>query len=689
MIPWSGVALGAATVPLWVALGRVVRPSAGRSVWRGPSEVALALTVIAAVAVVLLGTSDGALGALGVGLGAVGSTGYLRFRRTGRPSGPAASPEPSRLAGAITVALLIVADLVVAGVAASLGAVAPAGAGASALLLAPAFAVVAALEILIVAMLRPHLDARLRLLLGSQAGLILLAPTMLPTAAWERLAGIVGSALLVAMFVTILQYLYRTKQLSRATASFLVAWTVVATVVAAAWFLWDLERVPWLAGAGVVVPLAFALGTTLVVPPTEEGERTPWLLHPSGVFLLLLFTFLAEFFLGALLDLQIAGRGFLQYIPFEHVPAGTAAAGALVYNGLWFAAAILASAWFLVAIGFTMGPLVLLKAKEAHEPAHRYRLYLTVGVYALAAVYIPSFTSSTPLVSIPVLSSVPVLGWGFGLRAGGPFEASVSVAVLLMYLAVGVLTVLFGRKALCSVLCGAALMYQGTTINEMRQFNQTSKVGRYFLGSQLSTVYVVASGVALLSLAAVSLLAFLRWLPAVQVANGDLDTAALPLPIELYFGGVWFAMFVSTPYIGTYNCATTGFCHWGAISLPFARLGFFRLKVKDKEVCRACTTFDCAKSCPVGLVDMPLYFRTQGEYRSAKCCGVGECVGACPYGNLYHEDVRGRLRKWLGRPATPRPPGTPLPMVPSATPRSATAPPPTSAGPDRGPPLSA
>ncbi|MCI4362791.1 MAG: hypothetical protein L3K13_00570, partial [Thermoplasmata archaeon] len=83
---------------------------------------------------------------------------------------------------------------------------------------------------------------------------------------------------------------------------------------------------------------------------------------------------------------------------------------------------------------------------------------------------------------------------------------------------------------------------------------------------------------------------------------------------------------------------------------------------KDRKVCQACTTFDCAKACPVGLVDMPQYFRTTGEYRSTKCCGVGDCVGACPYGNMYHQDVRLWLRRRLGR-ATPSTADTPLPMV--------------------------
>lgn len=61
-------------------------------------------------------------------------------------------------------------------------------------------------------------------------------------------------------------------------------------------------------------------------------------------------------------------------------------------------------------------------------------------------------------------------------------------------------------------------------------------------GSTLSTAYVVASTLALASRFAVSLLAYLHRLPTVQVVNGETDTAALPLPIELYFGGPWFAI---------------------------------------------------------------------------------------------------------------------------------------------------
>jgi hypothetical protein len=551
----------------------------------------------------------------------------------------------------------------------------PAGLGvALGLVLSPGFLAVASVQIECLAALSwGRFDYRLRLMLLAQAGLLLFSPTFLLAHRWTVGAALAGGALTIAMFVVALQYLYRTKQISGPVARYLVTWSFAAMLTAAGWFLWDFDRSAILLSVAVLVQLTLAFFVAVASPPENTGDRHSWLLQPFWVFLFLVLTFLTEFFLGALLDLEIAGRGFVEYIPFVK-PAGSPAAvtDAFLYNGLWFAAAILASAWFLIALGFTMGPLVLLKIRETRERPQKYRLGLTVVVYALAAVYIPSLASSTPLVNLPVLASLPVIGWGFGLRAGGPFEASISLAVLVMYLGVGLLTVLFGRKALCSVMCGAALMYQGTAIHEMRQFNQTSKIGRHFLGSQLSTAYVVMSGTAVVSLFAVSLLALLRLLPAVQVANGQLDTSALPLPIELYFGGLWFVMFVSTPYVGTYNCATTGFCHWGTLSIPFARIGFFRLKVKDKRVCQECTTFECAKACPVGLVDMPLYFRTTGEYRSTKCCGVGDCVGACPYGNMYHQDVRLWLRRRLGHPTSTGPAsargGVPLPMVRSPTP---------------------
>ncbi len=602
----------------------------------------------------------------------------------GRPAVPRWALWVTGLA-ALDVPLAVVLTLVRAGAG---GLAAPAGVpGALSGVLSPLFLLVVATEIVGLALVQGGgLPAYLRALVVAQAALVALTPTLVHGGAAGLALTVAGSGLVAAMLVVSLQYLHRNKQVARRDLAILSLWPLAALLTAMGWFLWGFEGSAWVLAGSVIVQLAFAAVATLGARPEPTRERVAWLLRPFSIFLFLLFAFLGEFFLGALLDYQIAGPTFLQYIPFVPYSGATlTGVGTALYDGLWFGAAIMASAWFLVLLGFTMGPLVAFKAYETRERPQKIRLGLTIAAFALAAIYVPSVASSTPLIQAKWLAAVPLIGWGFGLRSGGPFQSGIFLAIVLMYVLVGVLSVLFGRKAICSVMCGAALMYQGTGMTEMRGFNQSSRVGKYFLGSRLSTAYLVTSGVALVSLFAISALSLLRWVPPVQVANGALDVAALPLPVELYFGGVWFAMFVTTPFIGSYSCATTGFCHWGALSAPFAKVGFFRLKVKDKKVCQACTTFDCAKACPVGLVDMPLYFRTKGEYRSSKCCGVGDCVGACPYGNMYHQDVRFWLLRRFRRddPRGNGIPGggTPLPMVRSvaATPPAVPARPPIEA----------
>ena len=569
--------------------------------------------------------------------------------------------------------VLLGALLPVVGVSSPVGSVPAPWTPLVSILLNPGFLVLSSVQVAGVgAFSRSDLDPRVRVLIVGQAGILLLSPTLIASPVWSSLSAYVGTALFVGLFVVALQYIYRTKQLTPSLSRLLVRWSVAGTLSGCGWFVWHLYGTPTILALSVAFQLAVGLVASIPSASARSEARLPWILHPFWVFEILLFTFLTQFFLGALLDLEIAGPTFLQFIPFlPYSGVSFGAVGTAIYDGLWFGAAILASAWFLIVMGFTMGALVVFKIRETRERPLRYRLGLMIAVYALAAIYIPSLASSTPIVASGTLSSLPLVGWGFGLRSGGPFESTAFAAILFMYVFVGVMTVLFGRKALCAVMCGAALLYQGTTVSEMRGFNQTSRVGKYFLGSQLSTAYLVASSLALISLFATSLLGVLHMLPSVTLANGEVDTSALPFPVELYFGALWFAMFVSVPYVGTYNCATTGFCHWGALSIPFAKVGLFRLKVKDRKVCQACTTFDCAKACPVGLVDMPLYFRTTGEYRSTKCCGVGDCVGACPYGNMYHQDVRFWLRRRLSPSPTP-PVANQLPMVAtgSAVPRS-------------------
>jgi len=256
-------------------------------------------------------------------------------------------------------------------------------------------------------------------------------------------------------------------------------------------------------------------------------------------------------------------------------------------------------------------------------------------------MYVRSTTPKTPIASgyEPIPIDQPRTGT---VRAVG--------AVLLTYVITGVLVVLFGRRVICSVFCTAPLMYQGTTLDRMKSFNRSSGVARKYLSSRFSAAYSVTTGMVLSTLVGTSVLSYLDTTGALHVFVQGVDPTVFLFTVS--FSVMWYVLFVTIPYAGNYNCVTMGWCYTGAIAQAFQKVGTFKLKVRDRQVCRDCTTLDCAKGCPVGLVDMPGHFRSTGEFRSTKCCGVGDCVEDCPYDNLYISDIRHWVRRRLGVPET-------------------------------------
>lgn len=585
------------------------------------------------------------------------------------------TPRP-RLTRAVLAAVLVVAfaaDLVLGWALGHFATAGPTGTGLGAALAvlaqavtSPGFLILAASEIVALTVLGwTRVPSALRVPLLFQAAILMLLPTGLPLRGWTTW-GLFGVAFaVVALFVYLLLFAYRNRQIDLPVANYLLGLVGSCALLSAGLFLWSIYGFLDLLAVSVALQVGlFAYGYLPHSTP-EDQPGLLWQFNAFWTFRLLLSVVAAEIFLGATLDAKTWGASFLGVVPFLPLAGGPLmVAGHSLYNLVWFLAAVSISAWFLTLLGVCMGALVVPKFWTMKHREQKIRLALMMGAFAVAGVYIPSMWTSTPLLHNAALVNWPVLGWGMGLRTGGPFVTSFFAGILVMYVAVGSLSVLFGRRAICSVLCGAAMMFQGTTISAMTTFNRSSYVGRMFLGSRFSTAFTVSSSLALASLVGVSILPYLHLLNA---AN-----QTLVLPFLFYFGTLWIVMFVSIPYVGNYNCSTTGFCHWGSLSMLFSRVGFMRVKAKDPAVCQACTTYDCAKACPVALVDMPLQLQATGEFRSAKCIGTGECIEACPYDNIYIHDVRHWVRQKFWPQQNPE---RPLPMVgPTATSGSAPAP---------------
>jgi polyferredoxin len=291
-------------------------------------------------------------------------------------------------------------------------------------------------------------------------------------------------------------------------------------------------------------------------------------------------------------------------------------------------------------MGAEMGALVVFKIRITREFETKIRLVMVIAAYFVYSIFLPSFLLSNP-------ASIPFVGWSMGIGTAGAVAPIFLGAILGTYLITGVLSFLFGSRQTCSVFCTAALMYQGTFYDSMKEFNRTSAFGKKLLTSRMSSIYKVVASVAVTSMIIAAILSYLNSVGIISFTFFGTDIAYFLY--VFYFNFLWYIIFISIPFVGTYGCVSTGMCHIGLFNQFISRFGLFRLKVKDPQVCMSCETKDCAKACPVGLTDLPGSFIKSGQFRSHKCIGVGDCVSACPYQNEYFYDVRGWLRERIGK----------------------------------------
>ena len=617
--------------------------------------------------------------------------GYLReFGRTSPPpSGtPSTRSGPSAYFVASVIGLILVNEILMGWVFGLAAGSIPASVANGSLGLGPFFSAVVSSPwflfsmsgemVLTALLLRDRLPGPVLTVLLSQSVIMFLSPPALAYGWWTAGSIYVASAVMIGLFVYLMEFIYRHRQLTASFSTYLVRLLAVYGAMMAGLFLWLAYGNDLLFVGSVVVEMVIFFDAVMRNDRYRESPSVPWQLNARWAFELLAGIFVAEVFMGALLDIQIDPAGYLAALPALPLsgPAMTIAGNAF-WNGFWFIALVTGSTWFLAMMGVEMGALVVFKFRETKQRELKVRLALMMGCYALAAVYFPSIYYASMFPTLPSGTTVPVLGWSMGIGSA-PLATSVFVVLFLSYVILGSLTFLFGRRVVCSVFCTAPLMYQGTAIDAMKSFNRTAPVARKYLGSRFSTAYTATTGLVMGSLVVASFASYFDQRGLINWTIGGADPTVFLF--ALYFGVLWYVLFVTIPYTGNYNCVTMGWCYTGQISAAFSRLGFFKLKVRDKNVCKACTTMDCAKGCPVGLVDMVGFFRTKGSYRSAKCCGVGSCASDCPYGNLYLYDVRHFLSEKLGIARDP-PRGMRLPMVraspssrPTLTPRASATP---------------
>ncbi len=509
--------------------------------------------------------------------------------------------------------------------------------------------------ILSVYMLRSSLPKSFFIIVLLQSIIMFFAPTAINNSSWVTWSIYLGSIVMIGLLIFFYEYLFNNRIIANGMRTYFVALISVYAFMMAGLYIWLIQGSALLFVLSIVAEMGLYFSVILTGKNIESGKSQSWMLDPWWVFAFLGMTFVAEYFMGGLFDIEYYGMSFVSSISLVPI-AGSIAnqIGAAFFDFISYFGTVTGSAWFLIMMGAEMGALVVFKIRITREFETKIRLVLVLMAYFGYSILLPSFILSNP-------ASVPFVGWSMGIGTAGAVAPAVLGAILGTYLITGVLSFLFGSRQTCSLFCTAALMYQGTFYDSMKEFNRTSTVGKKFLTSRISSLYKVIASLVIVSIIVAAVLSYLN---SVRIINFTFfGTDITYFLYVFYFNFLWYIIFVSIPFVGTYGCVTTGMCHIGLFNQFVSRFGLFRLKVKDPMQCVNCKTKDCAKACPVGLTDLPGSFIKSGQFRSHKCIGVGDCVSACPYENEYFYDVRGWLREKLGR-KNPDVPGRPhLPII--------------------------
>ncbi|MGC8561944.1 MAG: 4Fe-4S binding protein [Thermoplasmata archaeon] len=365
-----------------------------------------------------------------------------------------------------------------------------------------------------------------------------------------------------------------------------------------------------------------------------------WVSRRWWLFFLLLSTFVTELLMSIPLDIfsgifTTSGSGIAS-IAYLITNAG-GSAGVIYFNGnvllsvIPFIAIVANAPMFLLLMGLEMGSLVVFRMKKINWLEKRVNLSFALVAYFTYTLYGPNY----------------ILGWSklplwANVGALGAVRGYLILPMMLSYVVYAILAILFGRRSYCGTLCPSAVMYGGTLGQEMISLNYKSRTSKKNIGSRYSSfVQKIIGGSWIFMLAS----AFASFAISIKLINLPFDPAILYS--YLIWNLLWYVFFISIPFVGMSPCRRYGWCTTGTFVGFFSKLGFFKIKAVDPNVCFSCPTKDCVTACEVGLGDLPAQFIKNGYFKSEKCVGSGSCIEACPYDNIYFYDIRNALKERL------------------------------------------
>lgn len=478
-----------------------------------------------------------------------------------------------------------------------------------------------------------------KIILFSQALIMFLAPPALSYFGLADFAVYAGSGVMILLYIYFFDFLYKHRDARIASSNYILWLLTLYAFMMAALFYWGLGGTPFFFGLTLLAEMLLFFEALLNFPSYNKSPKRNWQSHPYWTFSLLFVLFISEYFMAGVIDLVYYGGTFISSVSIAIVHGSFPdALTATLFDFVQYVSLITDSSWFYIMMGVEMGALILFQIRRVKQLETKVRLALVIVAYAVYTVFFPYFFYSGS--QLPL---IPFLGWNMGVGTSGGFLPAFLVAIGGTYLVSGALAFMFGGRQVCSLFCSASLMYQGTFYDSTKSFNRTSKLARRTHGNKLGRLFGITASIVWASIFAAVAISYLDSVNVIRLTLFGVDP--IVFAYRFYFDFLWYVIFISIPFVGNYGCVTNGLCHWGMFNQLIGRLGFFRLKVKDRYECVTCKTKDCASVCPVGLTALPGGFIDAGEFKNYKCIGVGQCASACPVDNIFFYDVRGWLKE--------------------------------------------
>ena len=212
--------------------------------------------------------------------------------------------------------------------------------------------------------IRSKLPKAFGIIMALQTIIMVLSPTAIANTVWATFSLAAGSAVMIFLFIYIFEFIYKNRTVNSGILNYLLFLMLAYALMMAGQFIWLLNGDASVFVLSIIVEMIVYFAIVLDEQKLISLKPKRWQSMQYWVFGILVLLSVAEFFMGAVLDIQAYGTRFFNDIMFASTSGSFLhALSAGFFNFMMFFTTITMSPWYLIMMGIEMGALVAFQNK--------------------------------------------------------------------------------------------------------------------------------------------------------------------------------------------------------------------------------------------------------------------------------------------------------------------------------------